>query len=80
VFLVLVWLAPRKSFHGQVLLAYVTLYSVARFSLEFLRGDAARGFVGPLSTSQVVAVALVLGAAALYPRLRRTGKTEAAAA
>lgn len=66
----LLWLAPRKRFDGQVVLAYVALYSVARFALEFFRGDTGRGFVGPLSTSQAVAVLLLLGAATVYWRLR----------
>ena len=60
IFAVLVWLAPRKRFHGQVVLAYVALYSVARFALEYFRGDASRGFIGPFSTSQAVAIVLVL--------------------
>ena len=42
-FLFLLWLAPRKRFDGQVVLAYVALYSAVRFGLEFLRGDPDRG-------------------------------------
>jgi phosphatidylglycerol:prolipoprotein diacylglycerol transferase len=74
IFLFLVWLAPRKRFHGQVTLAYVALYSVVRFTLEFWRGDPDRGawFGGVVSTSQVIAVVLVLGVAVLLPRLRKT--------
>jgi phosphatidylglycerol:prolipoprotein diacylglycerol transferase len=72
IFAVLVLLAPRKKFHGQVLLAYVVLYSAARFGLEYLRGDAGRGFIGPLSTSQAVAIVLVLLAGVFFVRLRRT--------
>jgi phosphatidylglycerol:prolipoprotein diacylglycerol transferase len=71
IFALLVWLAPRKGFDGQVTLAYVTLYSLARFGLEYFRGDAGRGFVGPLSTSQVVAIVLLLGAAFFYFRLKQ---------
>jgi phosphatidylglycerol:prolipoprotein diacylglycerol transferase len=74
IFLLLLWLAPRKSFHGQVTLAYVALYSALRFVLEIWRGDADRGtwFGGTVSTSQVIALVLLLGAAVLLPRLRRT--------
>ena len=74
IFLLLLWLAPRKRFHGQVALAYVLLYSAVRFALEFLRGDPDRGswFRGALSTSQLIAIGLVLGAALLLPRVRRT--------
>jgi phosphatidylglycerol:prolipoprotein diacylglycerol transferase len=74
IFFFLLWLAPRKKFHGQVILAYVVLYSAARFGLEFLRGDPDRGswFRGALSTSQLIAIVLILGAALLLPRLLRT--------
>jgi phosphatidylglycerol:prolipoprotein diacylglycerol transferase len=73
IFLFLLWLAPRKRFHGQVTLAYVALYSTVRFVLEFWRGDAERGtwFGGALSTSQIIALALLLGAALLLPRVWR---------
>jgi len=39
---------------------FVGGYSVVRFGLEFLRGDANRGFVGPLSASQFLVVVTVL--------------------
>ena len=54
-------------------LAYVALYSAARFGLEFLRGDPDRGawFGGTMSTSQLIAIALLLGVAVLLPRVRR---------
>jgi phosphatidylglycerol:prolipoprotein diacylglycerol transferase len=73
IFFFLLWLAPRKRFQGQVTLAYVALYSIVRFALEFLRGDADRGtwFGGLLSTSQIVALVLLLAAALLLPRVRR---------
>jgi phosphatidylglycerol:prolipoprotein diacylglycerol transferase len=82
IFAFLLWLLPRKSFHGQVALAYVALYSVVRFGLEFLRGDPERGswFGGVLSTSQVIAIVLLLVTAVLLPRLRRTQRLARAAA
>jgi phosphatidylglycerol---prolipoprotein diacylglyceryl transferase len=74
IFLFLLWLAPRKRFHGQVVLAYVAAYSAMRFGLEFLRGDLDRGawLGGTVSTSQAIAVVLLLGVAVLLPRVRRT--------
>jgi phosphatidylglycerol---prolipoprotein diacylglyceryl transferase len=82
-FLFLIWLADRKRFQGQVVLAYAIGYSVIRFALEFWRGDGDRGtvFGGALSTSQLIAIVLVLGASALYPRLRknRVGRPPTAA-
>ena len=64
-FAVLVRLRRRKRFDGEVILAYTFLYAVARFVLEFFRGDADRGFVFGrlLSTSQFIA--LILGPAAI---------------
>jgi phosphatidylglycerol---prolipoprotein diacylglyceryl transferase len=80
IFAFLLWLLPRKRFHGQVALAYVALYSAVRFGLEFLRGDPERGswFGGALSTSQVIAIALLLLVAALFPRVKRTQALAAA--
>ncbi len=69
IFFFLLWLAPRKRFHGQVTLAYVALYSAVRFGLEFLRGDLERGtwFGGVLSTSQIAAIVLLLAVAVVLP-------------
>jgi phosphatidylglycerol:prolipoprotein diacylglycerol transferase len=74
VFFFLLWLAPRKRFHGQVTLVYVALYSAVRFALEFLRGDAERGawLRGTVSTSQIIAGVLILGVAILLPRIRKS--------
>src|SRR5262245_7492496 len=75
-FLVLVRLLRRKRFDGQVILAYTFLYAVARFILEFFRGDADRGFVfgGLLSTSQLIAVILAPIAILLWVRRSRTAQ------
>jgi phosphatidylglycerol:prolipoprotein diacylglycerol transferase len=61
-FFFLVRLARKKRFDGEIILAYSCLYAVARFFLEYLRGDADRGFVlgGLLSTSQAIAVVTVI--------------------
>ena len=54
----LVWLSRRPHRDGTIIGAYTLLYAVARFGLEFFRGDADRGFVfgGLLSTSQFIAI------------------------
>jgi len=71
-FVVLLRLGRRKQFDGQVILSYTLLYAIARFVLEFYRGDADRGFVfgGLLSTSQFIAVLLAPIAIVLW-RMRR---------
>jgi phosphatidylglycerol:prolipoprotein diacylglycerol transferase len=79
---ILLWMAPRKRFHGQVVLAYVVLYAVARFVVEMYRGDAIRGFVfgGRLSTSQFIALLMVAAAALVLPYLWRRKRLAPAAA
>jgi phosphatidylglycerol:prolipoprotein diacylglycerol transferase len=69
IFGILVAMVPRKKFHGQIALAYVVLYAVARFVIEFYRGDVVRGSIldGALSTSQFIAILMVLGAALIGP-------------
>jgi phosphatidylglycerol:prolipoprotein diacylglycerol transferase len=79
---ILLWMAPRKRFHGQVVLSYVTLYAVARFVIERFRGDAIRGFVlgGRLSTSQAIAIAMIVAVALVLPYLVRRKRVAPAAA
>ena len=76
-FAVLVRLGRHKRFDGEVILAYTLLYAIARFVLEFFRGDADRGFVfgGWLSTSQFIAAILGPAAIALWIARRRTAHT-----
>jgi phosphatidylglycerol:prolipoprotein diacylglycerol transferase len=72
IFAALLTLSQRKRFDGQVVLAYVILYSAVRFAIEFFRGDP-RGsvFGGLLSTSQLIAIVLSLAAAGLWPYLAK---------
>lgn len=48
-----------KSNNGQALGVYAIVYSVMRFALEFVRGDAVRGGFLGLSTSQWISLALL---------------------
>jgi phosphatidylglycerol:prolipoprotein diacylglycerol transferase len=59
----LLWWFPRKQRDGDVFLGYMGLYAVARFFMEFLRGDEDRGFVfhHQLSTSQFIALLALAG-------------------
>jgi phosphatidylglycerol:prolipoprotein diacylglycerol transferase len=61
-FFVLMWMLKRKKFDGQVFGAYLVLYGVARFFLEFLRGDPGRGsvFGGVISGTQLISLCLVV--------------------
>jgi phosphatidylglycerol:prolipoprotein diacylglycerol transferase len=59
-FFVLILIAKRTKAKGQVAGFYLTFYSAGRFILEFFRGDLERGAIGPLSTSQFIAIFLFL--------------------
>ncbi|MEZ4257326.1 MAG: prolipoprotein diacylglyceryl transferase [Polyangiales bacterium] len=67
------YVLPRKRFDGMVLLAFLALYSVLRFVLEFWRADD-RGGMGGLSTSQLISLGVVAACAAICRALwaRRT--------
>jgi phosphatidylglycerol:prolipoprotein diacylglycerol transferase len=71
-FLIL-YLHGRKRYDGQVFVAFVMLYALARFILEFWRSDDRGGLIG-LSTSQLIGVALIGAALALHRmRTRQAG-------
>jgi phosphatidylglycerol---prolipoprotein diacylglyceryl transferase len=81
IFGILIWRYQHKSRDGEIFLLYLVLYAVARFSLEFLRGDPDRGFVFNhlLSTSQFIALLALLVALGVeirwhvFPRRAATG-------
>lgn len=81
IFGILLWWFRRKKYDGQVFVMYLALYAIARFALEFLRGDADRGFVFDqlLSTSQFIALLALATAAGLTVHFyRRRGEVEPA--
>lgn len=55
----LLWLERKPHPAGALFLAFISFYAAGRFLLEFLRGDASRGFWGPLSTSQWLSLLIV---------------------
>jgi phosphatidylglycerol:prolipoprotein diacylglycerol transferase len=62
----LLWMLFRKGrARGRLLWLYLLIYPIYRFILEFFRGDTYRGFIGFLSTSQIVSVILVVISAAV---------------
>ncbi len=79
VFGFLVWLHRHKKFDGQVLIAYGIIYSIFRFSIEFLRDDPRGDLFGlttmtGLSTSQLVS--LFVAAMSIVFMIMRLRKTE----
>lgn len=69
-----------RPFPGRTFWAYLLLYAVSRFVIEFYRGDP-RGAIGMFSTSQVISLVLVpLSVLMLWRLARRTPPPEAAVA
>lgn len=60
IFLVLYFLIKKGKAKGKILDIYLLSYAPVRFILEFFRGDAIRGFVGPFSTSQFISLLIIV--------------------
>ena len=62
IYLILTVVSNNKKFHGQILLNYILLYSVARILIEFFRGDIERGYLlnNTLSTSQFISLITIV--------------------
>ena len=58
IFFVLLRLFLKAKENGKVIFYYMLIYPVVRFILEFFRGDAVRGFLFGLSTSQWISIGL----------------------
>jgi phosphatidylglycerol:prolipoprotein diacylglycerol transferase len=67
-FFFLMWLLKRRKFDGQVFGAFLFIYGVARFFLEYLRDDPGRGsvFGGAMSGTQLIAIGLVIGGGIIW--------------
>lgn len=58
IFFILLRLFLKGKENGKVIFYYMLIYPVVRFILEFFRGDAIRGFLFGLSTSQWISIGL----------------------
>lgn len=68
----LLWLLRHRKFKGQVVLMFLILYSTTRGLMEFLRGDDVRGIWGGASTSQIIALAVLIVSIWFYFKRRKT--------
>lgn len=75
----LLYVHSRKRYDGQVFVAFLGLYAIGRFLLEFWRADD-RGALFGLSTSQLIGIALLAIAYALHKRLSPSSTPSAAPA
>ena len=74
---VLVRMYLKAQNRRNLVLIYLFAYGIIRFLDEFLRGDTIRGFWGPFSTSQWIALGCVIAVAAYW--FSRHSKSESAA-
>ena len=67
-FFFLMWLLKRRKFDGQVFGAFMFIYGIARFFLEYLRDDPGRGsvFGGAMTGTQLISIGLVLGGGLIW--------------
>jgi phosphatidylglycerol:prolipoprotein diacylglycerol transferase len=77
IFFILMWMFRRKKFDGQVFGAYLFLYGIARYFLEFIRDDPGRGsvFGGIMTGTQLISICLVLTGGLIWwlrPAQRKT--------
>ena len=69
-FSVMACMAIRGARGRSITALWLVCYGTTRFLLEFLRGDAYRGFVGALSISQVISLFIMGAGAALLMQNR----------
>ena len=74
---ILILIARKQKYAGQIAQWYLLLYGVGRFIVEFWRDDA-RGQVGALSTSQFISIFIVLGGLLMWYVNRRRAKKDLA--
>lgn len=65
-FIFLTLYASHERFRGETSCLYIVFYAVGRFFIEYLRGDAARGTVGALSTSQFISIIIFVFGVVLW--------------
>lgn len=64
IFIILMICLRRRHFKGQIMLLYLTLYSVGRFLIEELRLDSLMW--GPFRSAQLLSVLIILACTLIY--------------
>lgn len=79
IFLLLVlWVRPRKAFHGQVLATWLMVYAVLRSVVESLRGDLERGLVLGLGVGTWTSIVIFAVGASIFASGWRTRRARLA--
>ncbi|MBO3444639.1 prolipoprotein diacylglyceryl transferase [Clostridium sp. CCUG 7971] len=64
----------KKQYEGQIIIYYITLYSLGRFFIEGLRTDSL--MIGPLRMAQVISLAGVVGGIIAHIYLSKKNKED----
>lgn len=74
IFVLLLCLFKKKKLYGKLVFLYLGIYAVARFVLEYFRGDKIRGFALGFSTSQLISLLVVffLVAFVIYKLIKKS--------
>lgn len=64
--LLVLWVRPRKRFHGEVLATWLMAYAVLRTVVEAFRGDVERGVVLGLGVGQWTSIVIFAAGAAVF--------------
>ena len=72
VLLILFLREKKDERRGRMVFLYLPAYAVFRFIIEFFRGDAVRGGIGPFSFSQIVSL-LILAGLIVFLILKKAG-------
>ncbi len=78
IFGLLMGLSARRRFDGQIFASYAILYGLARFIIEFFRGDFGRGHVfgTEFSVMQAVSLGLIVLGIYIWLRFSKTGQAK----
>lgn len=77
IFLILFILVKKNIKEGKIIFMYMLIYPVVRFTTEFFRGDAIRGFFLGISTSQWISIILfIIGVYQIFIKKTKTHGTD----
>lgn len=70
------YMRKKKTYKGEVIVSYITLYSIGRFFIEGLRTDSL--MFGPIRMAQFISLVGVVGGLALHFYLKNRAKKKVA--
>ena len=73
---IMLYMRKKKTYEGEVIVSYITLYSIGRFFIEGLRTDSL--MFGPIRMAQFVSLVGVVGGLVLHFYLKNRAKKKAA--